>query len=152
MTLQTTHKVYSRHLLITVNSCARKKSTSSCLTICGGCTLIQSYLAEMSCLHGFNRKSRSSVYYDVKPIMLYESQTCECSADSNCNDDCINKMCFNEYAPGLCLCGERFENQKIQKRNWAPGIQQFMTESKGWGIKTNKFIKNGTFILEYVDR
>ncbi|OXU28648.1 hypothetical protein TSAR_004817 [Trichomalopsis sarcophagae] len=96
------------------------------------------------------RKIRSNVYYDVKPTMHYEAQACECKPEAGCGDDCINRMVFSECSPQLCPCGERCKNQKIQKHDWAPGLQRFMTESKGWGVRTHEPIRTGEFILEYV--
>nr|XP_034180830.1 histone-lysine N-methyltransferase ash1 isoform X2 [Osmia lignaria] len=96
------------------------------------------------------KKIRTNVYYDVKPTTLYEAQACECKPESGCGDDCINRMIFSECSPQLCPCGEKCENQKIQKHEWAPGLQKFMTEDKGWGVRTQQSIKSGVFILEYV--
>ncbi|XP_014598389.1 PREDICTED: histone-lysine N-methyltransferase ash1 [Polistes canadensis] len=96
------------------------------------------------------KKIKTNVYYDVKPTTLYESQSCECKPESGCGDDCINRMVFSECSPQFCPCGEKCQNQKIQKHEWAPGLQRFMTENKGWGVKTHQFIKSGDFILEYV--
>ncbi|XP_044017299.1 variant-silencing SET domain-containing protein isoform X2 [Aphidius gifuensis] len=96
------------------------------------------------------RKIRTNIYYDVKPTTHYEAQACECKQDSRCTDDCINKMVFSECSSSLCPCGDKCDNQKIQKHEWSPGLQRFMTESKGWGIKTKSPIENGNFILEYV--
>ncbi|XP_017884919.1 histone-lysine N-methyltransferase ash1 isoform X2 [Ceratina calcarata] len=96
------------------------------------------------------KKIRTNVYYDVKPTTLYEAQACECKPESGCGDDCINRMVFSECSPQLCPCGEKCENQKIQKHEWAPGLQKFMTEDKGWGVRTQQAIKSGVFILEYV--
>ncbi|KAK2586825.1 hypothetical protein KPH14_011844 [Odynerus spinipes] len=96
------------------------------------------------------KKIRTNVYYDVKPTTLYEAQACECKPESGCGDDCINRMVFSECSPQLCPCGEKCENQRIQKHDWAPGLQRFMTEDKGWGVRTQQSIKSGDFILEYV--
>ncbi|KAG7209902.1 hypothetical protein KM043_011498 [Ampulex compressa] len=96
------------------------------------------------------KKIRTNIYYDVKPTTLYEAQACECKPESGCGDDCINRMVFSECSPQLCPCGEKCENQKIQKHEWAPGLQKFMTEDKGWGVRTQQSIKSGDFILEYV--
>ncbi|KAK1129694.1 hypothetical protein K0M31_019410 [Melipona bicolor] len=96
------------------------------------------------------KKIRTNVYYDVKPTTLYEAQACECKPESGCGDDCINRMVFSECSPQLCPCGDKCENQKIQKHEWAPGLQKFMTEDKGWGVRTQQAIKSGVFILEYV--
>ncbi|XP_072760581.1 uncharacterized protein Ash1 isoform X2 [Anoplolepis gracilipes] len=96
------------------------------------------------------KKIRTNIYYDVKPTTLYEAQACECKPESGCGDDCINRMVFSECSPQLCPCGDKCENQKIQKHEWSPGLQRFMTEDKGWGVRTQQSIKSGDFILEYV--
>ena len=101
-------------------------------------------------VHKLFRKIRSNVYYDVKPTTLYEAQACECKQESGCGDECINRMVFSECSPQFCPCGEKCKNQKIQKHDWSPGLQRFMTENKGWGVRTQKSIKSGDFILEYV--
>jgi len=59
-------------------------------------------------------------------------------------------MVFSECSPQLCPCGDKCENQKIQKHEWSPGLLRFMTKDKGWGVKTQQAIKSGDFILEYV--
>lgn len=81
---------------------------------------------------------------------MYEAQACECKPESGCGDDCINRMVFSECSSQFCPCGEKCENQKIQKHEWSPGLQRFMTEDKGWGVRTQQAIKSGDFILEYV--
>ncbi|XP_046489203.1 histone-lysine N-methyltransferase ash1 isoform X1 [Neodiprion pinetum] len=96
------------------------------------------------------RKIRTNIYYDVKPTTLYEAQACECKAETGCGEDCINRMVFSECSPQLCPCAEKCRNQKIQRHEWAPGLQRFMTEDKGWGVKTQEHIRSGEFILEYV--
>ncbi|XP_077260397.1 histone-lysine N-methyltransferase ash1 isoform X2 [Temnothorax americanus] len=96
------------------------------------------------------KKIRTNIYYDVKPTTLYEAQACECKPESGCGDDCINRMVFSECSPQLCPCSDKCENQKIQKHEWSPGLQRFMTEDKGWGVRTQQAIKSGDFILEYV--
>lgn len=96
------------------------------------------------------KKIRTNVYYDVKPTTLYEAQACECKPEAGCGDDCINRMVFSECSPQLCPCGDKCENQKIQRHEWSPGLQRFMTEDKGWGVRTQQAIKSGDFILEYV--
>ncbi|XP_025162897.1 histone-lysine N-methyltransferase ash1 isoform X2 [Harpegnathos saltator] len=96
------------------------------------------------------KKIRTNIYYDVKPTTLYEAQACECKPESGCGDDCINRMVFSECSPQLCPCGEKCKNQKIQKHEWSPGLQRFMTKDKGLGVRTQLAIKSGNFILEYV--
>nr|CAD7255866.1 unnamed protein product [Timema shepardi] len=118
------------------------------------------------------KKIRSNVYYDVKPTYTYEAQTCNCSGDKGCGEDCINRMVYAECSTQLCSSKERCSNQRIQKHEWAPGLEKFMTKDKlanalvvlsstaedgeievrisGWGVRTKYSIKAGEFILEYV--
>ncbi|XP_046677984.1 histone-lysine N-methyltransferase ASH1L isoform X2 [Homalodisca vitripennis] len=99
------------------------------------------------------KKIRTNVYYDVKPVLLYEAQACSCKVEGEgkgCGEDCINRMIFSECSPQLCPCREKCSNQRIQRHEWAPGLDKFMTKDKGWGVKTKYSIKNGEFILEYV--
>ncbi|XP_069704596.1 uncharacterized protein ash1 isoform X2 [Periplaneta americana] len=102
------------------------------------------------------KKIRTNVYYDVKPTYMYEAQACNCALPSTqggqkgCGEDCINRMVYSECSPQLCPCKEFCSNQRIQRHEWAPGLEKFMTKDKGWGVKTKYAIKCGEFILEYV--
>ncbi|KAF4531360.1 hypothetical protein B566_EDAN018103, partial [Ephemera danica] len=101
------------------------------------------------------KKIRTNVYYDVKPPYNNEAQACNCTlpqkpTQRGCGEDCINRLVYSECSTQLCPCKERCANQKIQKHEWAPGIEKFMTKDKGWGVRTKKSIKSGEFILEYV--
>ncbi|XP_023718384.1 histone-lysine N-methyltransferase ash1 isoform X3 [Cryptotermes secundus] len=101
------------------------------------------------------KKIRTNVYYDVKPTYTYEAQACNCVLPSTpghkgCGEDCINRMVYSECSPQLCPCKELCSNQRIQRHEWAPGLEKFMTKDKGWGVKTKYAIKPGEFILEYV--
>ncbi|GLG95421.1 Histone-lysine N-methyltransferase ash1 [Gryllus bimaculatus] len=101
------------------------------------------------------KKIRTNVYYDVKPTLTYEAQACNCVCPAEvdkrgCGEECINRMVFLECSPQLCPCKELCSNQRIQKHEWAPGLDKFMTKDKGWGVKTKYAIKSGEFILEYV--
>lgn len=49
-----------------------------------------------------------------------------------------------------CPASHKCGNQRIQRHEWSPGLEKFMTDSKGWGVRTKLAIKNGEFILEYV--
>ncbi|KAL1506251.1 hypothetical protein ABEB36_005647 [Hypothenemus hampei] len=91
------------------------------------------------------RKIRTNVYNVKTNGGACEPQPCNCSPTSNCGDDCINRLVLAECPPS-----HRCFNQKIQKHDWAPGIEKFMTEDKGWGVRTKEPIKQGEFILEYV--
>ncbi|KDR13022.1 hypothetical protein L798_13230, partial [Zootermopsis nevadensis] len=101
------------------------------------------------------KKIRTNVYYDVKPTYTYEAQACNCVLPSTlghkgCGEDCINRMVYSECSPQLCPCKELCSNQRIQRHEWSPGLEKFMTKDKGWGVKTKYAIKPGEFILEYV--
>ncbi|XP_063215904.1 uncharacterized protein LOC134527289 isoform X2 [Bacillus rossius redtenbacheri] len=101
------------------------------------------------------KKIRSNVYYDVKPTYTYEAQACNCAVPATrckkaCGEDCINRMVYAECSPQLCPCHEQCSNQRIQRHEWAPGLERFMTKDKGWGVRTKYPIKMGEFILEYV--
>lgn len=71
------------------------------------------------------RKIRTN-YYNVKnTVGACEPQPCNCSPPTGCGDDCINRLVLAECPP-IHKC----QNQKIQKHEWAPGLEKFMTESK----------------------
>ncbi|CAF4826885.1 unnamed protein product [Pieris macdunnoughi] len=69
---------------------------------------------------------------------------------SGCNEDCINRLVYSECSPQLCPSGDKCKNQRIQRHEWASGLEKFMTENKGWGVRTKHRITSGDFILEYV--
>ncbi|KAG5891123.1 hypothetical protein JTB14_022235 [Gonioctena quinquepunctata] len=91
------------------------------------------------------RKIRTNVYNVKTTTGACEPQPCNCKPSNNCGDDCINRLVLSE-----CPASHRCHNQKIQRHEWAPGLEKFMTEVKGWGVRTKQPIKNGEFILEYV--
>ncbi|KAK5649840.1 hypothetical protein RI129_000869 [Pyrocoelia pectoralis] len=91
------------------------------------------------------RKIRTNVYNVKTVVGACEPQSCNCTSASQCGDDCINRLVLAE-----CPAFHKCNNQKIQKHEWSPGIEKFMTIDKGWGIRTKLPIKSGEFILEYV--
>ncbi|KAJ3665929.1 hypothetical protein Zmor_001393 [Zophobas morio] len=91
------------------------------------------------------RKIRTNVYNVKTTTGACEPQTCNCTPISNCGDDCINRLVLAE-----CPASHKCQNQKIQRHEWSPGLEKFMTENKGWGVRTKLPIKSGEFILEYV--
>jgi len=38
----------------------------------------------------------------------------------------------------------------MQKNEWHPGLERFLTQSRGWGVRTLEAISEGSFILEYI--
>ncbi|XP_038073258.1 histone-lysine N-methyltransferase ASH1L-like isoform X2 [Patiria miniata] len=100
------------------------------------------------------KKLKNNIYRDVKPICNTQN-TCNCrrprdATQKGCGDDCLNRMVLSECSPSTCPCGELCCNQRIQRHDWAAGLQRFMTKERGWGICTKYPIKAGEFILEYV--
>ncbi|GLV31179.1 absent small or homeotic discs 1 [Carabus blaptoides fortunei] len=91
------------------------------------------------------RKIRTNVYCVRAPSGACEPQACNCSISSGCEDDCINRLVLAE-----CPSTHRCRNQRIQRHEWAPGLEKFMTDNKGWGVRTKMSIRAGEFILEYV--
>lgn len=71
------------------------------------------------------RKTRTNVYNVKNNGGACEPQPCNCSPASNCGDDCINRLVLAE-----CPASHKCQNQRIQKHDWAPGIERFMTEDK----------------------
>lgn len=96
------------------------------------------------------RKLRTNVYGDVRPNPSNDHQACSCKPESACSDDCLNRLVYTECSPENCPCGEKCQNQNIQKHIYAAGVERFMTENKGWGIRTKQEIVKGKFILEYL--
>lgn len=73
----------------------------------------------------------------------------KCDCKKICDINCINRKTFIECSPKVCSFGELCTNNKIQKRRPVP-LQVFETNCKGFGIKTKKNIKKGSFIIEYI--
>eukprot|EP00094_Tigriopus_californicus_P003586 TCALIF_03449-PA protein Name:"Similar to Ash1l Histone-lysine N-methyltransferase ASH1L (Mus musculus)" AED:0.06 eAED:0.06 QI:0/0.28/0.25/0.37/1/1/8/407/3102 len=101
------------------------------------------------------KKIKNNVYYDVKPISQFESQSCQCSRVLNedefgCGEECINRMTYSECDARLCPLGEKCANNAIQKHRAVHGLERFMTENKGWGMRSKVPIQSGSFIIEYV--
>lgn len=55
----------------------------------------------------------------------------------------IVRMVYTECNPSACPCGDRCDNQRIQKHQWVSGLEKFLTKDRGYGVKTSKAIKNG---------
>lgn len=102
-------------------------------------------------VHSWNfKKIRTNVYCDVKPNPSTDMIVCSCKPDSNCGDNCLNRLVYTECMPETCPCGDHCQNRRIQKHQIAPGVERFMTAHKGWGVHTKQIVKKGTYILEYV--
>jgi len=84
----------------------------------------------------------------------YDPEQCMCKEPAEgelaCGEGCINRSTFAECDKELCKFGENCGNQKIQRRQYAPGLERFMTQKKGWGVRARQAISGGTLILEYM--
>lgn len=82
-----------------------------------------------------------------------ESQQCACSPDDidpcGPKSGCANRAFDFECDPDLCPCGDKCNNQCIEKRKYASFRLQYMGD-KGFGLIADKFISGGTLIIEYV--
>ena len=104
------------------------------------------------------KKISRNYYFDVKPVPDHEeNQSCQCappkesSVTAGCGEECINRMTYAECDPKLCPLGDHCSNNAIQKhRGLTSNLDRFMTEKKGWGIKTKAPVLAGQFITEYV--
>ena len=104
------------------------------------------------------KKISKNYYFDVKPLPDYEAnQSCQCvsprdpAVRAGCGEECINRMTYAECDPKLCPVGDHCSNNAIQKhRGVTSSLERFMTEKKGWGIKTKVSVVAGQFITEYV--
>ncbi|KAK6465433.1 hypothetical protein DFJ63DRAFT_292236 [Scheffersomyces coipomensis] len=89
----------------------------------------------------------------------HEYMTCDCEehwdpeSQSNlaCGDDsnCINRFTSVECVNGQCGCGENCQNQRFQKKQYAP-VSVFLTEKKGYGLRATEALTESSFIYEYI--
>lgn len=98
------------------------------------------------------KKIRTNVYIDIRPpnLSTEEQQICSCKPNTECGDDCLNRLMYTECSPKTCPCADKCRNTNIQRHIVAPGVERFMTEHKGWGVRTKQPIRKGIYILEYV--
>lgn len=102
-----------------------------------------------------------SCVYTVKTLGLSgqeEAITCDCvqrfedGKNVACGEDsdCINRLTSVECIDGNCIgCGPECSNQRFQKRQYAK-ILVFQTEKKGYGVRADTLLAQGTFIHEYI--
>ncbi|GJN93765.1 hypothetical protein Rhopal_006822-T1 [Rhodotorula paludigena] len=103
-----------------------------------------------------NKQIGDTAYYDEDAVR------CDCTVDPEdrtdvpedeqaCGDhsQCINRMMQIECVKGDCRCGKRCQNQRFQKRQYAP-IEIVKTEKKGFGVRAAGDIPADAFVYEYV--
>lgn len=59
----------------------------------------------------------------------------------------VFRVIFTECSQDLCPCGEACSNQAIQKHQFVPGLQKFVTKDRGFGVRTSKPIKAGKKVM-----
>ncbi|XP_050534604.1 histone-lysine N-methyltransferase NSD3 isoform X3 [Daktulosphaira vitifoliae] len=96
-----------------------------------------------------------------KPVGNVKNMECNLSVMTSCEcdptkpdpcgpgSDCINRMLMFECDPRLCPAGDRCQNQRFEKTLY-PAMEPFLTNGRGWGLKTLEDIKEGSFVIEYV--
>ncbi|GAA6055843.1 hypothetical protein JCM3770_004787 [Rhodotorula araucariae] len=78
-----------------------------------------------------------------EPDMPLDEQAC------GEHSQCMNRLMQIECVKGDCKCGKRCQNQRFQKRQYAP-IEIVQTEKKGFGVRAEADIPADAFIYEYV--
>ena len=105
--------------------------------------------------HTQYQRIKTNLFRDVRPVTKFLPQSCSCEKPESrnskgCGHDCLNRLMYLECSPQSCPIPEVCDNQRIQKHEWSPGLERFMTPERGWGIRTTEPIKTGEFILEYI--
>ncbi|GAA5990320.1 hypothetical protein JCM10908_007315 [Rhodotorula pacifica] len=100
----------------------------------------------------FSKAIGDTPYYDE------DASRCECTyspdwplSEQACGEhsNCMNRLMQIECMRGDCRCGKHCQNQKFQKRQYAP-IEIVKTEKKGFGVRAGADIPAETFVYEYV--
>ncbi|XP_065297716.2 histone-lysine N-methyltransferase SETD2 isoform X1 [Dermacentor albipictus] len=81
---------------------------------------------------------------------------CDCSLTKDekdrgimgCEEDCLNRLLMIECG-SRCPNGDNCSNRRFQKKSYIK-VEKFMTEKKGWGLRTLETVSSGTFVMEYV--
>ncbi|SGZ56705.1 CIC11C00000001660 [Sungouiella intermedia] len=87
-----------------------------------------------------------------------ETMTCDCpeewDEEAACNlacgedSNCINRLTSVECNNRTCACGKDCQNQRFQKRQYAP-VKVIQTEKKGYGLVAEHDIPEHLFVYEY---
>lgn len=86
----------------------------------------------------------------LKKKELHEPCSCSFNENSPCgiSSDCIVRK-LNYECSRSCPAGEKCQNQKMQKREYAE-MEIFSTKNRGFGARAKHDIKEGEFVIEYV--
>ncbi|GLD93194.1 hypothetical protein PINS_up001786 [Pythium insidiosum] len=97
-----------------------------------------------------------NVYVQRKKRKLEEEEIPVCSCQPpldftqmGCVENCLNRVALIECLEGYCPCGDRCDNQRIQ-RGLMPATKLIDCGRKGLGLKTLEAIRAGDFVAEYM--
>ncbi|GIX90502.1 histone-lysine N-methyltransferase, H3 lysine-36 specific [Caerostris darwini] len=81
----------------------------------------------------------------------YNPCGCKSGDKDPCGYDslCLNRSMCTECYADVCEAGDRCQNQKFQKLEYAK-VKPFWTSTKSWGLKALEDIKEGHFVIEYL--
>lgn len=79
---------------------------------------------------------------------------CDCLPGNKREDKCVDSTCLNFASNFLCSAscqaGAFCKNVNFHKRK-SPKMTPFFTaDQRGWGMKVDEFVSNGSFVIEYV--
>ncbi|EDV20850.1 uncharacterized protein TRIADDRAFT_31338 [Trichoplax adhaerens] len=84
---------------------------------------------------------------------LTEYTPCSCKptdeAPCGSSSNCINRMLMCECNSSMCPAGDKCQNQRFQKLEYAKS-EIFKSNQCGWGLKSAEDIYAGTLVVEYV--
>jgi len=52
-------------------------------------------------------------------------------------------MVYTECSPTVCPCGDKCSNQRIQRHESTVKFEKFLTQNRGYGVKTVNAIQSG---------
>ncbi|KAI9304731.1 hypothetical protein BJ944DRAFT_163042 [Cunninghamella echinulata] len=95
----------------------------------------------------------NNAFIERRPRKADQQSICQCQKSTDdslgCGEDCLNRMMFIECDPATCPCENKCSNQQFRKREVVKELEIFLTESRGWGLRTLVPIKQGQLISEY---
>lgn len=107
-----------------------------------------------------HQKPTKNYYFKIKinkylvqrpQLSSFASIPCHCTPAHPCDDSsvCVNRAILFECDPKTCPVGKLCQNQRFQKSQY-PKTSTFYTGGRGWGLKVNQDIAEGSFVIEYV--
>ncbi|GAA5840308.1 hypothetical protein JCM11251_006691 [Rhodosporidiobolus azoricus] len=97
--------------------------------------------------------ARCDCTYDHEEILIkvIVGRIDEPLEDQACGDhsNCMNRLMQIECVKGDCRCGRYCQNQRFQKKQYAP-IDIVKTEKKGFGVRAGADLAADAFVYEYI--